>query len=78
MLIAISTRYYGATDNRGAWIEASANDHRVEHNFDYRLSENGNHAVAARQLCEQLNWDYRNYIGGKLDDGRVAWVHIKS
>lgn len=54
---AITTRYLGPTETRGARIRASEGDGRsVTVPWDYSLDTEANHIAAARELCVRMGW----------------------
>ena len=76
-LQAITTRYLGPTNTRGARVKATceAGTHTVS--WDYALSSFENHAAAARALVALLGWidDPARHTFGALKDGYVLVIH---
>lgn len=75
MFQAITTRYLGPTDHRGARIKAQAAAGQVVHNWDYALNSSENHRAAALLLCRQLGWE-GEIAGGVVHDGSYAFVFV--
>lgn len=71
---AIKTRFVGPTNTRGARVIATADAGRAIHYWEYALGE-GNHAEAARKLCDLLNWGGRLACGG-LPGGGYVFVFV--
>jgi len=69
---AITTRYHGPTDMRGARISAFDGDSRVYIGYPPELSLEEAHRKAAERLCEKLQWT-GHLVGGATKDGYV-WV----
>lgn len=76
-LQAITTRYLGPTNTRGARVKATceAGTHTVP--YDPALSAFENHAAAARALVAILGWidDPARHTFGALRDGYVLVIH---
>ena len=54
---AITTKYHGPTDTRGARISATDNDgNRVTVPYEHALSGEAVHRVAAVALCKKMRW----------------------
>lgn len=71
MAQAISTKYLGPTNNRGARVVAkSASGHRHVMSWDHALNVPDNHAAAAQELAEKLAW-VGKWHGGATADGYV-------
>jgi len=65
---AITTRYLGPTNNRGARVVArSASGHRFVMHWDDGLGQSENHAKAAMALAHRLQWHGRWSQGGTKD-----------
>lgn len=75
-LQAITTRYLGPTNTRGARIKATcaAGSHTAP--YDHALSAFANHAAAARALVALLGWmdDPARHTFGALKDGGYVLV----
>jgi len=70
---AITTKYHGPGNVRGSRITASDDDgNRVVSSYDHALNSEGNHAAAARKLCQKMNWT-GSLTGGHIREGMV-WV----
>lgn len=69
---AITTKFLGPTDCRGARIVAKAAAGRRTYEWNYALGIEENHALAAQRLAEKLRWHGTWYGGGlPADDGYV-------
>lgn len=62
---AITTKYIGPTNFRGARVAASAQAGRVVLDWDHAKNPDGNHAAAARALANKYGWEGR-LVGGDL------------
>ena len=73
----ITTRYFGATNFRGARIKAmhTAGAHTVTIPYDYALSSEGNHRLAAASLATKLDW-HGEWVGGCLDARGNVYVLV--
>lgn len=73
MAQSINTKYFGATDRRGARIKAtSSSGWSRTVGYDDNLSTDGNHNAAAVALCKRLDWTGRLAVGGgRKGDGNV-------
>lgn len=73
-MIAIHTKYIGATNNRAAKIKAyTCNKHSLTVPIDYDLDDVERHAKAARMLIDkQMKYvpDYSTMVYGGSADGR--------
>jgi hypothetical protein len=70
---AITTRYHGPTNYRGARISAEAPDNpRIYIPYPYGLDSDAAHRLAAQALCDRMAWT-GGLIGGGTKDGMV-WV----
>jgi hypothetical protein len=68
---AISTRYLGPTNYRGARITAFDSDrNRITVSYPHGLSGEAVHRVAAEALRDKMGWTGR-LIGGATRDGYV-------
>jgi len=63
-MIAIVTKYHGATNTKGARISASANGHRVYIPYPYQFDGAKSHFQAAQKLCKKLDWPGELISGG--------------
>lgn len=71
---AILTRYHGATNTRGSRISATDSDkNRVSISYPHELNSDKAHALAAKTLCEKMNW-HGEMIGGGLHNGDMVWT----
>lgn len=68
---AISTRYVGPTNYRGARVIATAGGGlRLTLSWDYALNQQRNHQAAARALADRLQWGWGpHWAGGGTKDG---------
>lgn len=67
---AITTKYLGPTDTRGARIKATCDAGSLTVPYDHALDAPGNHREAAKALAVRLNWPGR-YAGGGTKEGYV-------
>lgn len=77
---AITTKFHGPTNTRGARVSARAQDGRITIRWDYSLGTDGNHDAAAHALAEKFGWlrDDSRLIGGGLPDGTGnAYVFLR-
>lgn len=71
-MIAITTRYLGPTDTKGARIVAETpNGHRLVRSFFYAHSATSAHAAVACELARSLNWNPDTLIEGETKTGHV-------
>lgn len=70
---AILTRYYGATNTRGARIVASAGD-RVRLSVPYEHAGHP-HTAAAVALCRKMKWT-GELTAGQLPNGGYVFVFV--
>ena len=72
----ITTKYYGPAHTGGPFVSAtSASGLKTRIDFDDDRSEMANHAEAAKQLAEKLNWA-GSYYGATTADATMVWVPI--
>ena len=64
---AITTKYLGPTNFRGARIKATAEAGSVTVDFPYEFSGADAHAVAALALARKIGWDGDLLAGGTAD-----------
>lgn len=68
---AITTKYLGPTDHKGARFVATDGDgNRVVVPYNYEHQAEGNHIAAATALCEKMKWKGTLVHGGLLKNGR--------
>lgn len=68
---AISTRYLGPTDTRPSRIVCTAEGgNRKVYSWNYELGVYENHAAAAKQFAEALDWG-GEWVGGGTGNGFV-------
>ena len=73
---AITTKYLGPTNQRGARIVARAFAGKVTVPWDYSENVMANHAAAAKALAEKYQWTGGRWHGGGLpDDTGYCFVH---
>jgi hypothetical protein len=72
---AITTKYLGPTDKRGARIVATAAAGRKVFHWDHAENTEENHKIAATHYANDLNWNGR-LIGGCTHDGHYVFVLI--
>lgn len=73
---AITTKYHGPTDFRGACVTARAAAGRKTVSWDYALGIRENHAAAAQALAEKLNWSGVWVSGGLPDESGDVFVIV--
>lgn len=65
---AIKTIYLGATNTRGSRIKATDCDRNyVTLAWDYELNADENHRMAAKALCDKMEWRGQTVMGGFPD-----------
>jgi len=75
---AITTKYHGPTNTRGARISATDGDNRISISYDYSGNHDQVHRKAALALCNKLNWDgCDRLVGGGMKTGN-AYVFLPS
>lgn len=65
---AITTKFLGPTNFRGARVKATCQAASITLNWDHALNHEQNHNAAARALALKLGWRGR-WVGGALPDG---------
>lgn len=78
---AITTKYHGATNTKGARISAHYDGKTVMVNWQYGAAENiseerRNHAEAAKRLAEKLGWQTGRLVGGCLNDSSYVFICV--
>lgn len=71
---AITTRYFGPGNVKGARVKAACQAKSITLPWDHSLNFAANHLVAAKALATDLGWNYGRWIGGGLPDGSTVWV----
>lgn len=71
---AITTRYFGPTNHRGARIRATAQAGSVTIPYDHELNPEGAHAKAALALADKWGWGGQ-WVGGATATG-YAFVDV--
>lgn len=72
---AISTRFFGPTNHRGARVVAKCQARRLAVSWDYALGVQGNHDAACKALVQLMGWahdgtnGYGPWHGGGTPDG---------
>lgn len=66
---AITTKYIGPTNFKGARVKASSQAGSVTVSWDHALNVDENHAAAARALASKWGWAGK-WLGGALPDGK--------
>ena len=69
-MIAIVTKYLGATETKGSRIKATANGNSITIGYPHELSGAAIFAKAAIALCEKMGWT-GNLVSGGTNDGYV-------
>jgi hypothetical protein len=72
---AIVTKFIGPTNTKGARIKAVASAGSVTVSFEYGMSHEERHQVAAKALCAKFGWPW-DHISGSLPDGSDVWVKV--
>jgi hypothetical protein len=68
---AITTKYHGPTDTRGARISATSESGiKVFIPYPHELRSEEGHIKAMRALCSKLKW-VGKYVGGAVKNGYV-------
>ena len=70
---AITTRFYGPTNHRGARVKATASAGSVTVPYDYDGGRDASHQAAAEAFADKFNW-VGSWVGGGLPDGSCCWV----
>lgn len=70
MTQAITTKYHGPTNTRGARITAAAWAGRVSIPYPHSLRTEEAHAKAARALIEKMGW-HGEWVAGATETGFV-------
>lgn len=70
---AITTRYHGATDTKGARVSATAAAGRIYLPWDHALDIVQNHYAAAIALRDRFEWASA-LVGGGLSNCDYVWV----
>ena len=73
---AITTKFHGPTDSRGARITARASACRITAPWAYSLNTQQNHAAAAKALAEKLDWSGVWVSGGLPDESGDVFVAV--
>jgi hypothetical protein len=79
---AITTKFHGPTDHKGARITARCDAGRITIPYEYGASQDGAHDAAAQALIAKLDWNKhgRAWIRGHLpgNDGCVYVVVLST
>jgi hypothetical protein len=70
---AIKTKYFGASNVKGARVKATAAAGSITLGWDHALNVSDNHAAAALALVEKYGWDdipSRALVRGGSPDGK--------
>lgn len=73
---AITTRYLGPTNNRGARVKATADAGSVTLDWDHALDMLPNHAAAAKALAAKFSWTGEYHAGGLAQSSKDAYVFV--
>ena len=68
---AITTRFHGPTNTRGARITARAEAGRITFPYDHHMGPTENHKHAAREFAKRFEWGGRLVTGGAHDGDMV-------
>lgn len=72
---AITTKFLGPTNNRGARVKATAaRGLSLTVDWKYNMGVEGNHTEAAMALAVKLNWRGK-WTGGGLDNDGYVFVN---
>ncbi len=74
MFQAMTTKYFGPTNHRGARIRVKAAAKTTFFPWDYALNPWDNHAEAMRQFAEKRHWS-PDFIMGSLPCGGYVGVY---
>jgi hypothetical protein len=72
MYQAITTRYLGPSNVRGARVKAFAEAGSLTFSWDHALNSEENHCKAARAFAEKYGWKAR-YVGGCVAGRDYVW-----
>jgi hypothetical protein len=70
---AITTKFLGPTNYRGARIKVRTMEWSITVAWDYSMSTTENYAAAAAEMLRQRGWDW-TLIPGILPDGNGVFV----
>jgi hypothetical protein len=74
-MVAIQTKYLGATNFKGARVKAwREHGPSLTLSWDHALNVEENHKVAAQAFAEKMGWEGR-WVGGGLEHG-WAFVNV--
>lgn len=73
MYQAITTKFYGPTNNRNMRVRATAQAGSLFHEWDDKLNPDENHLAAARKLAEKQQW-FGHWHGGVAKDGTYCFA----
>lgn len=73
---AIVTKYLAPTDFRGTRVKATCSAGHVIIDWDYGISAEDNHELAANALMFRFGWIGNKLIGGTLPNGDYCWVMV--
>lgn len=68
---AITTKFIGPTNCKGARIKATADAGSITLSWDYELTADCNHIAAAKALVEKLDWGGQWFMGGVMGADNV-------
>lgn len=68
---AITTKYHGPSNVRGARISATAQAGRIYMPYQHQYNPETNHLLAAQRLAEKLNWHGTWVSGWNADESGV-------
>ena len=74
---AIETRYLGPTNTKGSRIKATAAAGSVTVPYDYALSTEEAHAIAAYTLVTKLGWTGTFAQGGNVKGDGYYFVNVR-
>ena len=73
---AITTKFIGPTNFRGARINAKAAAGSLTVGYEHGLNISDNHAMAAQALAEKLGWEGEYFQGGLPDDLGFCFIRL--
>lgn len=73
---AITAKYLGPTNHRGARIKASCSGGSVTIDRDYSMNAEDNHSAAVAALIEKLQWG-GEWVGAPVDRSGDVYVYVR-
>lgn len=75
---AITTKFHGPTNYKGARVSARCESSRITIGWDHALNGDANHAAAAKALCVKMGWTGDMVAGWLPDNTGYAFVFTTS